>query len=427
MTLLAFTGPAGTGKTTELTRRLEAHIANFPLGPEQRLLALTFMQGARRRLAQRLSRTSVSHRADCMTIDRFAWELVSRWKSRLCSRGLLIPQELDYDQTCFTAARLLEDDDVQQWVQARYPCILVDEFQDCSGGRIGIIQHLSSCADTFIAADEFQSLSEVGPNAAMNWLRTTGALRELTQVHRTNKEGLLTAANQLRNAYPPTRQGPGFRILETRRAETAASLLANSLHWCNGRTSELVILTPVDPVKNPFVRQTLNRVSSGPIGPQSLGPFSLSIEQSQASMIEALKLKYHIQPNGVPVEIRPIGGPELPGETQFLSWVEKRVRHYGTREFQPNELNFQIERAISAVRYLSRSTSMAFRVMTIHQAKNQEFPSVVTLWPLAVVSDHEKQRRLLYNAITRAKRSATVIVQSPRGDRLTTPPFSSPD
>lgn len=61
--------------------------------------------------------------------------------------------------------------------------------------------------------------------------------------------------------------------------------------------------------------------------------------------------------------------------------------------------------------------------MTIHQAKNREFDSVIVLWPYQVHGSSERQRRLLYNVVTRAKRQALVVVQNP--DRLTSPPFAA--
>ena len=59
--------------------------------------------------------------------------------------------------------------------------------------------------------------------------------------------------------------------------------------------------------------------------------------------------------------------------------------------------------------------------MTVHQAKNREFESVIVLWPYEVAGSADRQRRLLYNAITRAKRQAIVVVQNPT--RLNRPPF----
>jgi len=61
------------------------------------------------------------------------------------------------------------------------------------------------------------------------------------------------------------------------------------------------------------------------------------------------------------------------------------------------------------------------RAMTIHQAKNREFHSVIVLWPYRIAGSAERQRRLLYNAITRARSRALVVVQNP--SRLQQPPF----
>jgi superfamily I DNA/RNA helicase len=59
--------------------------------------------------------------------------------------------------------------------------------------------------------------------------------------------------------------------------------------------------------------------------------------------------------------------------------------------------------------------------MTIHQAKNREFDSVVVLWPYQASGSDERLRRLLYNAVTRAKKRVLVVVQNP--DRLGKAPF----
>jgi ATP-dependent exoDNAse (exonuclease V) alpha subunit len=48
------------------------------------------------------------------------------------------------------------------------------------------------------------------------------------------------------------------------------------------------------------------------------------------------------------------------------------------------------------------------------------------LWPFRVVGDVVLARRWLYNAITRAKRRAIVIVEDPQKRRLNAPPFAYP-
>ena len=49
--------------------------------------------------------------------------------------------------------------------------------------------------------------------------------------------------------------------------------------------------------------------------------------------------------------------------------------------------------------------------MTVHGAKNREFDYVFVLWPFEIAGNDEYRRRLLYNAVTRARNDAVVIVQ----------------
>lgn len=60
--------------------------------------------------------------------------------------------------------------------------------------------------------------------------------------------------------------------------------------------------------------------------------------------------------------------------------------------------------------------------MTVHQAKNREFDGVVVLWPYQLGGDAEHKRRLLYNAVTRARGWCTVVVQN--DNLLASAPFA---
>jgi superfamily I DNA/RNA helicase len=62
--------------------------------------------------------------------------------------------------------------------------------------------------------------------------------------------------------------------------------------------------------------------------------------------------------------------------------------------------------------------------MTIHHAKNREFASVIVLCPLNLAGKLERMRRLLYNAVTRARQRAVVIVQDPKSKELEGPLFA---
>jgi superfamily I DNA/RNA helicase len=82
MTFDFFEGAAGTGKTHSLVGRARDIVEGGALGEGQRLLALTFMNGARRRLDARLSENpTFKRRFDCQTFDVFARTLVARRRS----------------------------------------------------------------------------------------------------------------------------------------------------------------------------------------------------------------------------------------------------------------------------------------------------------------------------------------------------------
>jgi superfamily I DNA/RNA helicase len=108
MTVTAFEGPAGTGKTHSLMGHLGARMREQPLALHERVLALTFMHGARRRLDARLREIDgLEGRYLAVTVDSFAWRLVQRWRGLAASLVYAIPPEEQYDETCALAGTLL--------------------------------------------------------------------------------------------------------------------------------------------------------------------------------------------------------------------------------------------------------------------------------------------------------------------------------
>ena len=81
-----------------------------------------------------------------------------------------------------------------------------------------------------------------------------------------------------------------------------------------------------------------------------------------------------------------------------------------------------IARQVSLRRHHGGGASHLLTAMTVQQAKNREFEGVVVIWPYQVGGDAEHKRRLLYNAVTRAKRWCNVIVQGQ--NILAAPPFA---
>ena len=199
MSTKGFTGGAGTGKTFSLLRELNTHLAAHPLAPGQTVLALTFMHGSRHRLTERLAQSAARGHCECLTLDRFAWDLCRRWRSRLRAGGGFVPLDMDapdYDGTCEAAGRLLASEDVAEWVAARYPVIILDEFQDCAPVRLALAQSFHGRVKLLVAADDFQNLNSTNESPAVAWLRELAASEELTVNRRTADPDLIAAAQR---------------------------------------------------------------------------------------------------------------------------------------------------------------------------------------------------------------------------------------
>ena len=151
-------GPNRFGKSLYYAFSRGGRINSIPLEPHQRVLAITFMHGARRRLDERLSELMLLRgRYVCQTIDSFAGHLVQRWRSLHKHLSL---RRADFDEICDACGCMLEQAFVCTWVTATYPVIVVDEAQELKPERLRIVRALGPHAQLFVAADEFQCLDE---------------------------------------------------------------------------------------------------------------------------------------------------------------------------------------------------------------------------------------------------------------------------
>ncbi|MGH7282421.1 MAG: AAA family ATPase [Polyangiaceae bacterium] len=294
MSVHSFVGPAGSGKTTRLMDSLEARLRERPLIEGQRVLAVTRMHGARHRLDERLANGVARGQCDCMTMDRLAWVLAMRWRSRLKELGGTPSSELDFDETCRSAALLLGDNAVSAWLARRYPIVIVDEFQDCRDGRLGIVRALSASCELLLAADDFQDLTGEAGAPAVDWLKTTGNREELEHIHRTDEEQLLGAANALREGRKLSiGWSAGFSLVPAPNANVAASFVARAIRWSAG--ASLVVLSPTGPARSKFVRDALERLAAKPFEdkrkkgekPKTFGPYKCQFAGSWAHAFAA--------------------------------------------------------------------------------------------------------------------------------------------
>ena len=188
------------------------HSEAMPLKGGQKVLALTFMHGSRRRLEERLGQLqALKGRTECSTIDSFAWHLVRRWLSLAAALGFADIKPDQYERVCDAAGALLRIKEVCGWVAATFPVLLVDEAQDMTENRLRLVQGLANRLEVFAAADEFQCLTEdLRPNPACAWLAQVCPVEELIQPRRTNIAELLDAAAAIRKGQPPPPIGKGI-------------------------------------------------------------------------------------------------------------------------------------------------------------------------------------------------------------------------
>lgn len=428
MILAFFEGPAGSGKTHQLVDAAVAAARALRANGNSKLLALTFMNGARQRLNARFSAVpALRGRFVCSTFDSFAALVVHRRRSVL---RCLAQEELDnlsmFDRTCVSAAQLLEEPAVAAWVAAAYPVVVVDEAQDLDRHRFRILKALEPLSAIIAAADEFQNLNEnVDTTGTLRWLRQGQSVANLTQIRRTSQDGLLRVAGALRSAgnvcgeltgqaaHFPCHIGPGFRMVQPP-AKNIGSLAWAVADELSRMGDGVVVLTP--DASGPRVRDVLARVQATPFNRNkktgtTFGPYSLAWENREDDEADRLL-------DGIPVgDTLPLG--DAIAAIQKFSFPERhvvcrrleRARNVrGETSITRPRLREIIEGALRDVTRTGQRQARGRQVMTIHRAKNREFGQVLVLWPHSASGSAEHQRRLLYNAITRAKDRCSVVV-----------------
>ena len=401
-------------------RALRAHLEDAPLAEGQKVLALTFMHGSRRRLEERISELpGLERRAVCTTIDSFSWGLVRRWRSLAAALGHPGVDPGQYELVCNAAADLLAVSEVQGWVNATFPVILIDEAQDLTSNRLRVVQGLAVLGLVLVAADEFQCLNEdLRPNPACEWLEQAGEVLNLVQPRRTDVQELLDAATAIRNGASPN-SGNLFKIQLASRPALAGTWTSNNLSWFGGG-SRVAIITPV---LRDFALACMTWVAANRTN-QGSGPYAIEWEKSEAKssgdFVEGLALEDSNDGPSLGMSLAAAADPRIAREVS--DWIDIQRRAQGRIAFSRDEIVRVVEQAFSQRRRQRQGQGRRWSGMTVHGAKNREFDSVIVLWPAAVGGSDEQKRRLLYNAVTRAKSRCLVLVQA--AAQLTRPPFA---
>jgi hypothetical protein len=392
---------------------LGGRLREQPLASHERVLALTFMHGARRRLDSRLREIDgLGGRYQAVTVDSFAWRLVQRWRRLVASLGHAIPPEERFDHTCALAATLLARPAVKSWVAVSYPLVLVDEAQDLSVERSAMVAEAATSAHIMLAYDEFQCLNPaLRPMPILDWLPRVCKPISLTECRRTDDAELLAAAHAVRDGRAVNRNGRHFKVIPTPgQPHFAATYLANFIAW-RGR-GRVAVLTPSR--RGGFADNIVALVRAGPVGKHQNGPFQIIWESGDESDRKDLWQRLDI-PNrcSIPEALAALDPlADVPAIKSAMEWLARRKRVLGVNEITSSEIRHEIDRVLAMRRRYGAAERGEFVAMTIQQAKNREFEHVAVIWPYTIPNDNEQKRRLLYNAITRAQRSCLVLVQA---------------
>ncbi len=425
----AFIGPAGSGKTYSLKAKLNELCEGQEFQEYQKILAITFMHGSRRRLATKLGKHVGKHvPVLCETIDSFCLRLVNRYRCRM-QRSKIIAIDNSHDDwiesdSCFrtsfntvrsTTVALLEDSDVRKAVAAAYPIVLIDEFQDCDDDLLKIVQQLSKTSVVLVGADDFQYLKSSEESPAVEWLRSVKCeLNELCGNHRTDSPRLLSSAIALREATVATSS-----IDVIPRADKNGGLIAfeiaKQISWGNlQKKTSRVLITPAGPDSSPWVKGIMvslkKSLAKGKLSP---APFhwedsnrekcekAISVAADAAdSQCHCSKTALQQMTGSTDPILRMAGGRAL-----------RLISLRGARSISSCELRQLIELSSHSIGAFGSENRLAQLAMTVHGAKNREFDYVFIAWPYQVPDCSVRKRKLLYNAITRARLGAFLFVQ----------------
>lgn len=422
MTVISFSGGAGCGKTFQLIAALKQRLAAVPLAPGQRVLALAYMHGARIRLEEKLRvLPDLRNCYECSTVDSFGWRILRRWVGLARHLGYEESKPHDFEAVVDAAGVLIEQAAVVKWIAATYPVLVVDESQDLTSSRLRILKALATQMHLIVAADEFQCLDEtLRPNPTCQWLEGADQATKLVKAERTKVQPLLNAAVALRSGGAPLTQKPNFQIALASNVPMAGTFLANAVGWY-GKGKRVAIITPADV---PYARQVVQWVAMNQTK-KGCGPHQIVWEESErktASLaLAGLKLQEKNHAHEIAASAETIGSQRL--AAMISEWLANQRRCLGKVVFTQGEVSEAVQRILSARRRAHADHSGPVRLaMTVHGAKNREFDQVVVLWPAAVKGSDDQLRRLLYNAITRARERVLVLVQAKKS--LSSAPFA---
>jgi superfamily I DNA/RNA helicase len=420
--IVAVVGQAGTGKTTWLMSKAKEFASKVITNPNQRLLVITRMHGARRRLEVTLRRSCPDIRYTISTIDSFALSMVNRWRTTFGFSKPVIAIQLDsnfmdtglwveagFGNILSHAVQLLKSPTIGKVIGASYPLIMIDEFQDCHGIMLEFVKHLSRRSSMLLAADAFQFLNDkVEGCPAIEWIESLvseskARIETLQCCHRTSNNAILYAAKCLRENRKS--KDKTVSVISCPKPAMAAWKVTDALlfrFYTKNWDGNCAIISPS---RDDYVTNVIDSCAT----------------QAQKRNRQPLKFQTEIAPDQhVKLVLKDIGFEEKrtqciyscdtsnPTGQQVIECVREQMRLRGLSDITEKIVVSYAERIVHRQRSYSPKEAKRL-VITVHGAKNREFDNVIIIWPYRV--REELKRQLLYNAITRARKHCMVLLQ----------------
>jgi len=420
--LVTVVGQAGTGKTTWLMDKANKLAPRLLTEEHHTLLAITKMHGSRRSVQAKLREACPSIHSAVSTIDGFALSILNRWRTALgYSRPIhAVDGDVDFIDSIFgtnadfvrvltSATKLFESPTIRRVISESYPLILIDEFQDCCGPLLNFVKALAECSTLLLAADDFQLLNpEVEGCPAIEWVkaleeRAIAIVEELTLCHRTSKQEILEAARCLRNGERSNNKT--VSVVSCPNPKMAAWKIVDALllkFYMKDWDGSCAIIFPSN---DNYIKDVMDSCSA----------YAQNYNRPPLTFFKEMSQDQHVQ-----LVLKDIGFEEKraqciyscdtlnPTGQQVIECVREQVKLRGLPDVTEKIVVSYAERIVH--RHRSYSPKEPKRVLvTVHGAKNREFDNVIVLWPYRV--REEMKRRLLYNAITRARKHCMVLLQ----------------
>lgn len=421
------TGPAGSGKTTRLLQQTAASAQSTALQGEQKILAMAFMHGARKRMEISFAETAICARLPrkVTTIDGFSLDLLNRWRTALGFAWPFVPRQDEEGHPPFErdfrthatfhqinqhAVDLLNRETVAKLIATSYPVVVIDEFQDCTDARLDVVRALSKVTRVILAADSFQVLDDTNACPAIDWVDSLDGSQcerhSLSGSHRTTKKPILDAARALRDncrvadqTVPVYYGRPALLVYKIIERLSPGWGRAGS-KW----TGQTALVAPTHKALAEVIT-ALEIQSQKKNLPRLRWTRPAGSEQERDELFSALGIENDFEGD---YETAPVLSDPQSRAADVVDRAHRFARLRGLQGIPTRLVAHFAESDLHASRAYGHQTSLR-TATTVHGAKNREFENVFVVWPYGVTGSDDKRRRFLYNAITRAKNNCVVL------------------